>query len=1054
MKEDVPHQYCCFSRSETAWSYGNRVRSGREKRIPRWWEIMNSCSKRSLSPWSVEQEDAASELSGSLDGSCIMPYLRLRENGTYEKNTVLKKIYKDMGFLKVAYKKIYPLTYTKSSFPRHSRRTKADNIPKKHEPYKPKGTPRYSRIDNFIEGLDQACTALPKPLMGDFGHVRPHAVPLQSQPKREVRRIPVHASEFDSTRIRVAEQREVDSEHPQCPLESGAPLSEQEVVQTDKCMSHETGTWKIADEGSRGHERQVGFQGSMVESPFERKKKELVRAATMSPSRYRGRKVRRSQPLKYMHVIGNAKTKLEELKQQFLTWKIVPGFPTDHAETLSLTYNVMNLLKKLDSIKGVPSYIREFRKSVVREVAKFQEEVEAFIRMNAKHGPLFELMRTGNTRCSDSETCKPDVTGMGKPRLQFFKIEELPSEPNVEFLPKEDLAENPHSAEAEESQTSKPEDDIDSGKLAPENVPECTEETVPCREISVISPELSLENQNDPHLASDLSSEFGKNKTSGDESDKCEAVAARVHDICIPSRDDKSRKVKKKSYGVRFQDEVVKVHYVESPNEDFISSKAVEIKPDNTSQYSPETDIKREVDEAYLQESIAQPDIKQEVDNMYPQEFYLKPEGGEERGEDENLPTTYTGGATTSIYGSEPTTEGYVGHMTEPSFPVNEDSPREQGRRIKSRDLAADANFPATTFGSYRPATMPSKSRFCIEQLQMRANSADGSVQRHRAYDGASNLEEGEAVEEHDGEIKVDPTARRRPVKVPALPLEQRLRVNFAGGELRPALKSPRLWKMSNGIQEPVSHSLQKDIDELRNDDSTESARPPTVESITCCSDCAQPRGHYPFECWKPRSRSTSEEELRPKHSAYSENPGDIQDEYAADGPEDFPRFNHRELRYVADSYTVKLSRARQAAELAAANDEQLFYQRQSCLPPRPPTAVHVQQQIPKVYSHTATSYTPSPPDSICSEAERAYQKNMSHLPYRQSVVPEEEKKLWEINKTGQGSENELVTKLADDNKRLKGLLKDVMHWNKAQASAMVSMTERIEHLEGLDKLP
>ncbi|KAL2622708.1 hypothetical protein R1flu_002913 [Riccia fluitans] len=1014
---------------------------------------MNGCSKRSLSPWSAELDDAASELSGSVDDYCRIPYLRMRENGTYEKNTILKKIYKDMGFLSTAYKKINPQTYTKSSFPRHPRRTKAENHLRKYEPYKSKGTPRYSRIDKFIEGLDQACAALPKPLMEDFCRVRPHAVAVQSHPKKEVRRIQVHGVEPDfSTSVIIAEQREEDLEQPECPIESGA-LTEKVDVQINKSKSPEMGTWRVADECNRDCERQA-VKRSTDESPFERKKMELVRAATMLQSRYRGHKVRRSQPLKYMHMIGNAKTKLEELKQEFSTWKIAPGFPTDYAERLSMTQNVMNLLMKLESIQGVPLYIREFRKSVAREVAKFQEEVDAFLRHNTKHGPLFELMRKGNNRRQNSqtETNKPDLSGNRSNNLSpdMSTTEELPTEPNTDSRPTEELADAPTSVEPEDCNECEPEDsDLYSDRLVADIVaPECPEEIIPLREDSLVSPEPSLKNQNvppSPSVQPFLESEIGaKNETSRDESDQCETIGAGYHDNYIPSRNNSSRKLRKKAYAVRFQDEVnivSRIEAVESPNEDFSSLDAAGLK-----KYNHQCPPVSRFDGTERKQST---DMNQPHDEAYSQVSAAKSEVGDHKG-----PPTSCSSVIIPAHRCEPNTEElHPVEQKEPSF-----GDYREDRRLKHQSLPAGAlNSSANKLESFRQVTVPSKSRFCTEQSQLRATSYHDPIRQ--GYEGSSY--DGEVVQEHDRITEVQAGARRGNVKVPALDLslEQRQKVAFAGDELRQVLRSPRIRRSGDEFQS-VRLSPRKVSDEVRNEGNVESIRAPAMESVSCCSDCAQPRGHYPYECWKSRPRS--EEERRPRHNAYTGHQVEVQEEYGSGdyfrprGNEEFSGFDHRELRYAADPYTLKIRRARQVTEITAANDEQLVYQKQNRLPPRPPpppTAVQVQQQIPKVYAHKTTSYTPSPPDSICSEAERAYQKNMSQVPYRQTVVPEE-RRAWESEESGQGSEQELVTKLADDNKRLKGLLKDVMHWNKAQATAMVSMSERIEHLEGLDKLP
>ncbi|KAG6542001.1 hypothetical protein Mapa_016638 [Marchantia paleacea] len=306
-----------------------------------------------------------------------MPYFRTRkrENGTFEKNLILKKIYKDFGGLSTSYGNPCGMTYSKSSFQLNVVQSKKASTPlspprtadstNKYEPYRPKGTPRYSKIDNFIDNLNEACAALSKPMVEDFGRLRPQTV--QSQPKRgvslmgRVEEIETARTEFINNAPGEEVKRDERCVFPKedterlSPMVSGVipPLK---LPQINTCMPPDMplGPWGNADDGGkRKSERKVvKMCPDDADRAFEKKKRmEVVKAATMLQSRYRGYRVRRSQPLKYLLMIGSAKKTLQELKQQFNAWKIAVWFPTDHSERLAMTENVRNLLVKLDSIQ-------------------------------------------------------------------------------------------------------------------------------------------------------------------------------------------------------------------------------------------------------------------------------------------------------------------------------------------------------------------------------------------------------------------------------------------------------------------------------------------------------------------------------------------------------------------------------------------------------------------------------------------------------------------------------------------------------------------------------
>ncbi|CAM6100643.1 unnamed protein product [Calypogeia fissa] len=284
-------------------------------------------------------------------------------------------------------------------------------------------TPRYSRIDTFIENLDAACEALPVPLVGSASVGPPPA--SRATPTKELLR--------SSTTHQSAFTKQQQDPHPhQRPLSSmggmGGIVKEvkfaDEVVEigefegmvserTFESMSTplERNFFEVrSKEPAGGKEMKMPTRmaangtGAPLPPPrisralrfdYRKKSSDFVKAATVVQSTYRGYKVRRGQPLKYLHVISSVKERLEELRQQFDTWKIAAWFPTDLTERVTMTESVMDLLLQLDSLQGVPVVVREFRKNVARDVIKFQEEVDGFLCRNSKHGVLFDLTRPG-----------------------------------------------------------------------------------------------------------------------------------------------------------------------------------------------------------------------------------------------------------------------------------------------------------------------------------------------------------------------------------------------------------------------------------------------------------------------------------------------------------------------------------------------------------------------------------------------------------------------------------------------------------------------------------
>nr|XP_016473843.1 PREDICTED: BAG family molecular chaperone regulator 6-like [Nicotiana tabacum] len=115
-----------------------------------------------------------------------------------------------------------------------------------------------------------------------------------------------------------------------------------------------------------------GNAGLVVYMKPDRSKLSDDNAATVIQSAYRGFNVRRWEPLKKLKQITKIKEQMAELKNCIQALES----SADNKQMTILTEAIMGLLLKLDAIQGLHPTVREYRKSVAKELVSLQEKLD------------------------------------------------------------------------------------------------------------------------------------------------------------------------------------------------------------------------------------------------------------------------------------------------------------------------------------------------------------------------------------------------------------------------------------------------------------------------------------------------------------------------------------------------------------------------------------------------------------------------------------------------------------------------------------------------------
>ncbi|KAM3282446.1 BAG family molecular chaperone regulator 6 [Capsicum chacoense] len=100
------------------------------------------------------------------------------------------------------------------------------------------------------------------------------------------------------------------------------------------------------------------------------------KAATMIQSAYRGFNVRRWEPLTKLKQIAKIEEQMAGLKNRVQALESSADSGVDNKQRTIMTEVIMGLLLKLDTIQGLHPTVREYRKSVAKELVSLQEKLD------------------------------------------------------------------------------------------------------------------------------------------------------------------------------------------------------------------------------------------------------------------------------------------------------------------------------------------------------------------------------------------------------------------------------------------------------------------------------------------------------------------------------------------------------------------------------------------------------------------------------------------------------------------------------------------------------
>ncbi|ESQ39263.1 hypothetical protein EUTSA_v10001302mg [Eutrema salsugineum] len=113
-------------------------------------------------------------------------------------------------------------------------------------------------------------------------------------------------------------------------------------------------------------------------------------AARIIQSRYRGYDVRRWEPIKKLKEIATVREQMGDVKKHMQALEVSTDQHNEGKEIIVLGEMVMSLLLKLDSIQGLHPSIRDFRKSLARELSDMQESLDSLKKISAEEEALEE----------------------------------------------------------------------------------------------------------------------------------------------------------------------------------------------------------------------------------------------------------------------------------------------------------------------------------------------------------------------------------------------------------------------------------------------------------------------------------------------------------------------------------------------------------------------------------------------------------------------------------------------------------------------------------------
>ncbi|KAJ9681302.1 hypothetical protein PVL29_020263 [Vitis rotundifolia] len=105
-------------------------------------------------------------------------------------------------------------------------------------------------------------------------------------------------------------------------------------------------------------------------------------AAVIIQSAYRGFEVRKWEPLKKLKQLAKVREEADEIRNRIQALESLSDLQRDNRQRVIIGETIMSLLLKLDAIQGLHPNLRNFRKSLARELVSLQEKLDSL--MNQK----------------------------------------------------------------------------------------------------------------------------------------------------------------------------------------------------------------------------------------------------------------------------------------------------------------------------------------------------------------------------------------------------------------------------------------------------------------------------------------------------------------------------------------------------------------------------------------------------------------------------------------------------------------------------------------------
>ncbi|KAI8022576.1 BAG family molecular chaperone regulator 6 [Camellia lanceoleosa] len=182
------------------------------------------------------------------------------------------------------------------------------------------------------------------------------------------------------------------------------------------------------------------------EDKAKRKDLSVAEATVIIQSAYRGFEVRKWEPLKKLKQIAEVKEHVAQIRSQIESLESSFDNRSDDKQKLIIGETIMSLLLKLDTIQGLHPTVRNFRKSMAKELVSLQEKLDSLptnksevsnvklvedLSMNTKGDSSFEEMGNGNS-FAETESNHSNISDLVEPsQCQISNIIEATSSSQI-----------------------------------------------------------------------------------------------------------------------------------------------------------------------------------------------------------------------------------------------------------------------------------------------------------------------------------------------------------------------------------------------------------------------------------------------------------------------------------------------------------------------------------------------------------------------------------------------------------------------------------------------